>query len=62
MSKMMQGPESIAYTSLRPKVGRFKTNFIKTPLDDHKIYKINVFDDIDIGPGQWALSVNLLKD
>ena len=37
-------------------------NFYKTPWDDHKIYKINIFDNIDIGPGQWALNVNLLKD
>ena len=63
LSKIMQGPESIAYTSLRPKVGKFQnTNFYKTPWDDHKIYKINIFDNIDTGPGKWALNVNLLKD
>ena len=38
------------------------TNFYKTPGDDHKIYKINIFDNTDIGPGQWELKVNLLKD
>ena len=37
-------------------------NFYKTLWDDHKIYKINIFDNIDIGPGQWALNVNLLND
>ena len=38
------------------------TNFYKTPWDDHKIYKMNISDNIDIGPGQWALNINLLKD
>ena len=38
------------------------TKFFKTPWEDHKIYKIDVFDNIDTGPGQWALNVKLLND
>ena len=38
------------------------TKFFKTPWKDHKIYKIDVFNNIDTGPGQWALNVKLLND
>ena len=38
------------------------TKFFKTPWEDHKIYKIDVFNNIDTGPGQWALNVKLLND
>ena len=38
------------------------TKFFETPWEDHKIYKIDVFDNIDTGPGQWALNVKLLND
>ena len=31
-------------------------------IHDHETYKINEFDDIHIGPGQWALNVNYLND
>ena len=36
--------------------------FFKTPWEDHKIYKIDVFDNTDTGPGQWAPNVKLLND
>ena len=63
MSNIARDPEYIAYTSPRLKVERFtRTKFFMTPWNDHKIYKINVFDNIDIGPGQWALNINLLRD
>ena len=38
------------------------TKFVTTPWDDHKIYEINVFHNIDIGLGQWAHNINLLRD
>ena len=38
------------------------TNFSKTLWDDHKMYRINIFDNIDIGPGQWMLNIKLLSD
>ena len=38
------------------------TKFFKTPCEDHEIYKIDVFDNIDTGPGQWAPNVKLLND
>ena len=38
------------------------TKFFKTPWEDHKIYKTDVFHNIDTGPGQWALNVKLLND
>ena len=42
---------------------KFKTQtFIKLHGMIIKFTKINIFDDIDIGPGQWALNVNFLKD
>ena len=38
------------------------TKFFKTTWEDHKIYKIDVFDNIDTRPGPWALNVKLLND
>ena len=38
------------------------TKFFKTLWEDQKIYKIDVFDNIDTGPGQRALNVKLLND
>ena len=38
------------------------TNFSKTLWDDHKMYRINIFDNIDIGPRQWMLNIKFLSD
>ena len=46
MSNIARDPEYIAYTSPKLKVERFtRTKFFTTPWNDHKIYKINVFDN-----------------
>ena len=38
------------------------TEFFKNPWEDHKIYKIDVFDNIGTGPRQRASNVKPLND
>ena len=39
-----------------------RQSFIDTPWRDHKIISVEMNETSEMGPGQWALSTDLLKD